>query len=305
MPSKTKIEWADYISNPIKARYEAGPYPMNGGHSVLKQGHACVKISEGCAHCWASTFNVRLGTGLEYTVPNMERVEMFLDEAELDRIRKFKPRGPFKNGRDRALVFPFDMTDVFGDWVPNDWIERCLAIFASRQDVDFLILTKRPDLMKRFLFNVEPLPNVILGTSVENQRRANERWVPMVFLSRKGWRTCVSYEPALEAVGWYEWEFLNLLICGGESGHGARVMYPRNARSARDFCAKNEIPFFFKQWGEYAPLSNMDWITDKTTFRYKPVQVAGETMVRVGKALAGHVLDGREWREMPKGKDEG
>lgn len=293
MPAKTKIEWADYISNPIKAMYEG------------KQGHACVKISEGCAHCWASTFNVRLGTGLEYTKPNLEKAEMFLDDQELNRIITFKPRGPFKNGRDRALVFAFDMTDVFGEWVDPYWIERCFAMFKARQDVDFLVLTKRPDRMMLFCFAWkqaygDALPNVFLGVSIENQKRANERVDVMREISDMGWQTVVSSEPALEPVNWQAWWWLDGLICGGESGHGARPMPIRAPRWALDFCQTYEIPFFFKQWGEYAPLSHLPWTTDKTTFSHRPVEVDGETMVRVGKGLAGHVLDGREWREMPR-----
>lgn len=291
MPAKTKIEWADYISNPIKARFEG------------KQGHACVKISEGCAHCWASTFNVRLGTGLEYTKPNLEKVELFLDDQELNRIITFRPRGPFKNGRDRALVFMFDMTDAFGNWIDPFWLERCFDVFAARQDVDFLILTKRPDLMMLFCVMKyeygEALPNVYLGTSVENQARADERVDVMSEISDRGWNTVVSYEPALEPVNWQAWWWLDGLICGGESGHGARPMPIRAARGAREFCRAHDIPFFFKQWGEWAPVDHMPWITDKTTFAHRPVEVDGEMMVRLGKGLAGHVLDGREWREMP------
>src|SRR5512139_2051123 len=124
MPGKTKIEWADYISNPIKARHGD------------KQGHACVKLSEGCAHCWASTFNVRLGTGLEYTVPNMQKAEIFLDEKEIKHMLTFKPHGPFRNGRERAVIFPCDMTDLFGDWIPDEWLERLFMLFIQRKDVD-------------------------------------------------------------------------------------------------------------------------------------------------------------------------
>lgn len=302
MPSKTKIEWADYISNPIKARTLAGPYALNGGHTVKKQGHACVKISEGCAHCWASTFNVRLGTGLEYTSPNMKKVEMYLDDDELTRLITFKPRGPFKNGRDRALVFPFDMTDVFGDWVRPYWLERCFSIFGIRKDVDFLILTKRPDLMREYLQSsfscVKPMENVYLGTSVENKGRGEQRMIPMLHLHSMGWKTVVSYEPALGPVDWFEWDFIDGLICGGESGHGARPMNPVWARAARDFCQTNKIPFFFKQWGEWAPLPAIK-SDAHTTFKTKPIELDGIYMFKVGKGLAGRLLDGREWKEMP------
>lgn len=289
MPSKTKIEWADYISNPIKARYES------------KQGHACVKISEGCAHCWASTFNMRLGTGLEYTVPNLKMVESYLDDQELMRLLTFKPRGPFKNGRDRALIFPFDMTDAFGNWIPPYWLERSFAIFNVRQDLDFLILTKRPDLMEAFLTSSfaglqEPMKNIYLGASVENKARGEQRVGPMMRLHSMGWKTVVSYEPALGPVDWSEWDFIDGLICGGESGIGARIMHPDMARSARDFCVKNKIPFFFKQWGEWSPLSKID---ERTTFKTKPVDMGGTLMFKVGKGMAGCSLDGREWKEMP------
>jgi protein gp37 len=286
MPTKTKIEWADYISNPLKARFGE------------KTGHACEKLSEGCAHCWASAFNVRLGTGLDYTLPNLEKVKFILDEKELERLLIFKPKGPFKNGRDRALVFPCDMTDLFGWWVPPIFIKRIFAVFEQRTDIDFLILTKRPDAMLAFLTGSLPLENVILGTSIENRRRANERAAAIDRLSQRGWQTAVSYEPALEPIYWDAWWFLNLVICGGESGNKARLMPPMAVRSARDFCIENHIPFFFKQWGEYAPVIDC-LAAGMTTFKNRPVNVGAEMMVKVGKGMAGHLLDGVEWRQMP------
>lgn len=303
MPTKTKIEWADYISNPLKATPIPQPFLQMGEHHLEKgsrrrNGHACVKVSEGCAHCWASTFNVRLGTGLEYTVGNLEKVEVFLDEKELERLLTFKPKGPFKNGRRRALVFPCDMTDLFGDWVPVEFIKRIFQAFGSRPEVDFLVLTKRPQRMLEFVAGSVALENVILGVSVENRKRANERVLPMERLSLRMWRTAVSYEPALEPISWDAWWFINLVICGGESGNGARLMPPAAARSARDFCVANRIPFFFKQWGEWAVVTDL-LERGCITFKNKPVNVGAEMMVKVGKGMAGHLLDGKEWRQMP------
>lgn len=294
MPIKTKIEWADYISNPIKARLDG------------KRGHACEKISEGCAHCWASTFNVRLGTGLEYTANNMMRVEIDLDKAELMKMTMFKPKpkNGFKNGRARAVVFPCDMTDLFGGWVGTGWIDAIVDAMVENDRVDWLVLTKRADRMMEYFVSrqreLKARSHIYLGVTVENQKRAEERVYELEGLNFLGWRTWVSFEPALEVVNWRGWEFINMMVCGGESGHGARVMPPNAARGARDYCAENDIPFFFKQWGEYAPLSHLPWITDETTFKCRPIEVGSEMMVRVGKGLAGHVLDGREWREMPR-----
>jgi protein gp37 len=291
MPTRTKIEWCDYVSNPIRAlatKKTAGPM-------ARRMGHACVKISAGCQHCWASSMNVRLGTGLEYTAPNMAQVETVLDARELERLEKFQPRGPFKYGRERALVFLNDMTDMFGNWVDLDIWVKIFKVILFRKDISFMILTKRPARMANFLIGTPAINNVILGTSIENQDCADERLYALEYLARAGWSTAVSYEPALGQVDWYGWEFLDWMICGGESGSQARPMRSEWARAARDFSNRNAIPFFFKQWGEWVPLDHFPWITDATTFKWRPV----DGMVKVGRGMAGHVLDGREWRQCP------
>jgi len=304
MPNKTKIEYADYVSNPIRAVYIS---VTEEGHQV-KNGYACVKVSEGCAHCWASGFNVRLGTGLEYTAPNLARVDEYLSEKELGRLLTFKPSGPFKNDRERGLVFVCDMTDLFASWHSFEKYARPIFdVFERRQDVDFLVLTKRPVWMMEFChrwanWNKEALPNVFLGVSVENEIwSARRRW-SMQEIARLGWKTVVSYEPALEKVDWGGWEFIDGMMCGGESGAGARMMHQDWARSARDFCRENKIQFFFKSWGEWAACAQLPWIDGNTTFSHKPVAFQGTMMFRVGKGKAGHFLDGREWREMPEVK---
>jgi protein gp37 len=302
MPSKTKIEWADYVSNPIRAVYIS---VTETSHQV-KNGYACVKISEGCAHCWASGFNVRLGTGLEYTEPNLARVDEYLSEKELERLLTFKPGGPFKNGRERGLVFVCDMTDLFSSWHSFEKYARPIFyVFERRQDMDFLVLTKRPIWMMEFCKqwarrDGDPLPNVFLGVSIENDMWSARRRGAMREISGRGWKTVVSYEPALEMVDWAGWEFIDGMMCGGESGAGARMMHPNWARAGRDFCQANSIPFFFKAWGEWAPLDQLSWINATTLLSHKPVMFQGAMMGRVGKGKAGHLLDGREWREMPE-----
>lgn len=293
MPAKTKIEWADYISNPIKAR------ELKTG----KQGHACVKHSEGCTHCWASNFNIRLGTGLGYTQPNLARVEHYIDEKEFKRIVNFKPHGPFKHGRERAVVFSCDMTDIFGSWISDEWLNRLFFAMHMTPHVDWFVLTKRTDRMMNYLSEKHNrgkvvISNIYLGCSVENQKRADERRGAMDAIAYMGWKTLASFEPALEAVNWEGWQFLKGLICGGESGISARPMPPEAPREARNFCAEFDIPFFFKQWGEWIPLDHLPWVTGETTFKHKPVEVNGTMMVKVGKGLAGHVLDGYEHLRM-------
>jgi protein gp37 len=107
---------------------------------------------------------------------------------------------------------------------------------------------------------------------------------------------------------------LDWVVIGGESGAGARPMHPVWARSLRDQCAAAGVPFFFKQWGDWAPHlmaagSDMGGAmrAGRVRFlqgdgrepdgRFRPGDVAVE---RVGKRAAGRLLDGREHNEWPR-----
>ena len=153
-----------------------------------------------------------------------------------------------------------------------------------------------------------PLPNVWLGVSVEDQATADER-IPLLLQTPAAVRF-VSYEPALGPVNFKLYlpltehgrggpirgkGGLDWIICGGESGPGARPMHPDLARSARDQCQAAGVPFFLKQRGE--------WLTADEALRPGESsigrRVQGE-FVRVGKKRAGRLLDGREHNDYPR-----
>jgi len=108
---------------------------------------------------------------------------------------------------------------------------------------------------------------------------------------------------------------LDWVICGGESGPGARPMHPDWARSLRDQCVDAGVPFFFKQWGEWTPGVNVtgtkgkvrgaDWFDGK--WLYSAEDLAEDeghidderTVYRVGKKAAGDLLDGVQWHQFP------
>jgi protein gp37 len=112
------------------------------------------------------------------------------------------------------------------------------------------------------------------------------------------WRTSVSYRPALDWV-----------ICGGESGPGARPMHPDWVRSLRDQCQSAGVPFFFKQWGEYVGGyateifdGHPGWSryqNDTLSPNYDHYWGDGMVSLKVGKHAAGRLLDGQEWNETP------
>jgi len=78
---------------------------------------------------------------------------------------------------------------------------------------------------------------------------------------------------------------------GGESGAGAQPSHPDYFRAVRDACQAAGVPFFFKQWGEWVPESQLS---------QPALHLVDQTSHRVGKKAAGALLDGRESREMPE-----
>ena len=172
-----------------------------------------------------------------------------------------------------------------------------------------------------------PLPNVWLGVSVENQAAADER-IPLLLKTPAAVRF-VSVEPMLEKVdltrvhdetthtyfdvlGGSRFDYgldghgiasptrnkINWVICGGESGSGARPMHPDWARSLRDQCRLADIPFFFKQWGEWSS----DYPQGRNLANTEMTYADGMTYYRLGKKNTGRLLDGREWDEYPGGE---
>ncbi len=177
-----------------------------------------------------------------------------------------------------------------------------------------------------------PLPNLWLGVSCEDQATADER-IPLLLQTPAAVRF-VSAEPLLgpiDLIGTFARfqdkprngcavplgrQLVDWVIVGGESGAGARPMHPDWARSLRDQCAAAGVAFFFKQWGEWRPpLPTERYDTSKGRASAPPAflvandgtvhcftETAGEKargMLRVGKAKAGRLLDGRTHDEFP------
>ena len=199
MSNATKISWTDATSNPLKYRDASG-----------RDVWACVKVSAGCANCYAESLGHRYGRGKPFTAANMRTLAPYLDKKELKHLLTAKKLAG-------KSVFLNDMTDGFGAWVTDAMLDRMFAVFVLRRDVTFQLLTKRPERMAEYLdsrsprvagnvvppewlkiLNDErdeqgrnwttkyrhrncygrgqwPLPNVHLGVSVENQEQADAR----------------------------------------------------------------------------------------------------------------------------------
>lgn len=102
----------------------------------------------------------------------------------------------------------------------------------------------------------------------------------------------------------YYWHSLHWIICGGETGPGARPIHPDWARSLRDQCQVAGTPFFFKSWGNYCAPSQMPEDTYRGWDYHHGTENCWQeddpTPWEVGKKAAGHLIDGQEWRQFPE-----
>jgi protein gp37 len=237
----SKIQWTDKTANPLKAQ---------GG------GNYCEKISPGCANCYASVLNGKGdrfgGNGKSFGGVRPEvRPEMTLNTEMLAKwARMRKPKRHFVGS----------MTDVFGEWVPDEMVFDLFDAMADAPMQTFQILTKRPErlalLTKWLPWNgLSTLPsNIWIGTSAEDQRRLEER-LPYLIRSEAQVKF-LSLEPLLGSIdlGYID---IDWVIVGGESGPNARPFGPRLSRPLDliwfyriiDQCDWINIPVFIKQVG--------------------------------------------------------
>lgn len=255
MTQNTKIEWADHTFNPW---------------------WGCTKISPACDHCYAAALDKRAGG--DHWGPNQPRKRTSAKNW-LEPVKWNKQADTFfaEHGR-RQRVFCASMADVFDNEIDPQWRADLFKLIHKTPNIDWLLLTKRvgnAEQMMRDSFGFvefqpaayKPLPNVWLGATICNQEEA-DRDIPKLLVVPAAKRF-LSIEPMLGAIDLSEpfnvkhWGFdpdwegsktdIDWVICGGESGHGARPMHPDWARSLRDQCDRACVPFFFKQWGEWLP----------------------------------------------------
>ena len=278
--SQTKIEWTDRVWNPITG---------------------CSPVSEGCQNCYAKRMANRLRG--RYGYPKDDPFRVTFHPKRLNEPLRW---------RKSQKVFVCSMGDLFHEKVERQWIDQVMAEILYDYEHTFLILTKRPTAAQFYFMDFyrtckdSILPNLWLGVSISNQPDADKN-IP-ILLQIPAVKRFVSVEPMLGPVNIPPKALcpcscfagntrrphpdcegkpsIDWVICGGETGPRARPMYPDWVRSLRNQCQLAGAPFFFKHWGEYKE------------FIYAPT--GEKELLRVGKERAGHLLDGKEYREFPK-----
>lgn len=295
MGEHTAIEWADHTFNPWIG---------------------CTKVSPACDNCYAEKLATnRLGVGWG---PHAERRRTAVSTWQQPLAWNRKAQ---REGR-RARVFCASLADVFDNQVPAPWRNDLWDLIERTPHLDWLLLTKRPQNIRKMLPYTgwaRPWPHVWLGTTVENQAEADRR-IPHL-LATAARLHFLSCEPLLGPInltriehhpggsggvcfldvlagtgrslgGAWPYSQIGWVIAGGESGPGARMTGVTWLRSLRDQCAAARVPFFFKQWGEWAPVAHP---SNGTHYE------AGSMMRRLGRKRIAPILDGQAHLEVPHG----
>lgn len=317
MAENSKIEWTDATFNPWIG---------------------CTKVSPACDFCYAEVSTparTLRASGQETWGANAPRKRT--SDANWREPLKWN-RKAAAEGR-RMRVFCASLADVFDNQVPDEWRADLFVLIRATPNLDWLLLTKRPQNIAKML---PPdwgagYPNVWLGTTVENQTEADRR-IPHL-LNVPARVRFLSCEPLLGPVDLWirprgaglaqgidaltgigspsltgagrlgfgpsgERARIDWVIVGGESGPGARPMHSDWARSLRDQCAAAGVPFFFKQWGEWAPNEEFTHFPRSDAAVHEWL-VPGSDLIeghswRYGKKRAGRLLDGIEHNGIPE-----
>lgn len=234
MSTITKIEWTECTWNPVTG---------------------CTKISSGCKHCYAERMAKRLKAMGQPRYRNEFQVTLQYDLIDLP-LKWKKPKRIFVNS----------MSDLFHENIPTDFIKTVFNTMNKASWHTFQVLTKRSERVKKISNELTWADNIWMGVTVESDT-VTHRIQDLVHTGAK--TKYISFEPLITKVNIDSLCGIDWAIVGGESGPGSRAMDPTWVDDIHTLCKKDNIPFFFKQWGG------------------------------VNKKKAGRLFHGKEWSEYP------
>ncbi|WP_454919262.1 DUF5131 family protein [Xanthobacter sediminis] len=261
MGETTAISWCDHTWNPWVG---------------------CTKVSPACDGCYAEHLMDRRMGRVTWGGPGRGR-------GTRSRTSEHTWNDPFRWQRKaekdgtRPFVFCASLADIFDNAVPPEWRREAFDVMRRTPRLVYLLLTKRPQNIARLTEEAGGLPsNCALGTTVEDQKRANINVPTLVLSGLDPLFYFVSCEPLLGKVELnninppgsgiagsnFFWRTtlrprIGWVITGGETdqgAHKARPSHPDWFRALRDQCAVDGVPFHHKQNGEWKDGS--DFATD-------------------------------------------
>lgn len=214
MPQKSKIEWTELTWNPTTG---------------------CNKVSAGCKFCYAERWA---------KMQKKRGIDQYKHGFKLT-LAPGRLKEPYSWTKSH-VVFVNSMSDLFHEAVPENYIKQVFNVMVETPQHTYQILTKRIDRVNE-LKGILPWPkNIWMGVSVESnstlQRVNTLKDIP----ARKRF---ISFEPLLEKIEFVNLKRIHWVIVGGESGSKARELKLEWVLPLKETCRKEQVPFFFKQWG--------------------------------------------------------
>ena len=212
--SKSKIEWTESTWNPVSG---------------------CTKISNGCENCYAERMAKRLqamGTkGYE------DGFKVTIHPESLEKPLKMKKP---------QMIFVNSMSDIFHKDIDDEYIIKIFEVMNKANWHTFQVLTKRPERLEQIAHKLSWTDNIWMGVTVE----ANDYVERVEYLRNLDIKVkFLSVEPLIDSVDKMDYTGIDWVIVGGESGYGCRKIKKEWVLEVKEKCKKNNIPFFFKQWG--------------------------------------------------------
>lgn len=215
----------------------------------------CNKISQGCKNCYAEVMAKRLKAMNQPKYKNGFELTLHEDSLEIPYAWE-KPQ----------IIFVNSMSDLFHKDISLEFIKKVFKVMNDCSHHTFQVLTKRADILLKYSEELNWTNNIWVGVSVENQDVINR----IDYLRKLNAHIkFLSLEPLLSPLPNLNLDNIDWVIVGGESGFESRPMKEEWVQDIKSQCQKQNVPFFFKQWGG------------------------------INKKKNGRILDNKTWDEMP------
>ena len=200
---------------------------------------------------------MRYGNKLSYNSISLKDVVWHLNDKEI---------AAWKLLKDPMKIFVCDMTDIFHECIPQNFVTQILNGMNQAPEQIFQILTKRPSRITEFRNNIPP--NAWVGVSVEHNEYVNR--IESLRRNYAGMKF-ISFEPLIGDIGKVDLTGISWLIIGGESGPHHRPMNVEWARNLVRQAKEQNVAVWMKQLGGIRPGGNLEDFPEDLRIREFPV----------------------------------